>query len=595
MLKTCNRCRARRIKCDAQLPACRNCHKAGLACSFYDHVLKEDVPRSYIKSLRDRVDELAAVLAANERAARAEADERRAAAAAAETAAPTRHRYELPTRSCDETLVLGPTPPVVLGDCAIRALLQLGVSVAPPSVMGGQEDVDSLVSPRSFGFGQPSNHGSLGRHPLGQPAHGLTDLPPSTVRLLLAHYDRAVEPAFPLRLGLAGLSDRCVVLLVCAVAAAHKSYHAASWRSVARACRDGAADLVGPRIARRDGHAVIVLLLLALYELADPDGGRVCDYVDGAIETCLELSWSTGGGGGRSRSNGSIAIKHSPPSSTPDCNTIVVKTGSPTPARKRPRIKQEQQERDCGEKDSKHNDYKHKNDKDRHQPKDHTSPIPSDLSSSQRSSLLAVLVAIERSLCVLSPRQGILTGIRTDTLTDTDHAYMGHRQVADMLFVHACAATPLSPLACPASSRLIGEVVAVLQTLPLDQPLAQEAWLLLLPRLVDHAPCIGCSSTLDGGFGLHILVVLHACRLADSAHTILAEPNRFMPPVLAASRAFMAGCVLVTAIAAGWVAQEPLHTRALLKCSEVLAFAAPCWRGGRDYYDVFRQIIKGLD
>jgi hypothetical protein len=55
-----------RIKCDARLPACYNCHKFSLPCSFYDDVLQEDIPRSYIKGLYDRVDELKTLLDAHQ-------------------------------------------------------------------------------------------------------------------------------------------------------------------------------------------------------------------------------------------------------------------------------------------------------------------------------------------------------------------------------------------------------------------------------------------------------------------------------------------------------------------------------------------------
>lgn len=57
-LPTCNRCRQRRIKCDNDLPACRGCAKAQVQCSFHDHACSEDVPRSYLLSLMNRLQEL---------------------------------------------------------------------------------------------------------------------------------------------------------------------------------------------------------------------------------------------------------------------------------------------------------------------------------------------------------------------------------------------------------------------------------------------------------------------------------------------------------------------------------------------------------
>lgn len=156
---------------------------------------------------------------------------------------------------------------------------------------------------------------------------------------------------------------------------------------------------------------------------------------------------------------------------------------------------------------------------------------------------------------------------------------------------------------CPALVEPLAGVLAILQALPPEAHWTHEAWLLLHPLLVDHMPCAGCgptSGSISGSgstSGLHARVVDAACRLVNSAHTILTAPDHFLPPVLAAYRAFMGGCVLVTAVAAGWTAGTAAgpHSRALLQCSEVLVFTAPCWRGGRDYYDVFQQVCRGLD
>ncbi|KEY74762.1 hypothetical protein S7711_06664 [Stachybotrys chartarum IBT 7711] len=46
LLPTCQRCRRLRRKCDTQLPSCRACEKAGAECTFYDHALKQALPRS---------------------------------------------------------------------------------------------------------------------------------------------------------------------------------------------------------------------------------------------------------------------------------------------------------------------------------------------------------------------------------------------------------------------------------------------------------------------------------------------------------------------------------------------------------------------
>ncbi|KAJ9137569.1 Positive regulator of purine utilization [Pleurostoma richardsiae] len=60
-LPTCHRCRRLRRKCDTQLPSCRMCEKAGAECTFYDHALKQTLPRAYVQSLLTRVAHLEAV------------------------------------------------------------------------------------------------------------------------------------------------------------------------------------------------------------------------------------------------------------------------------------------------------------------------------------------------------------------------------------------------------------------------------------------------------------------------------------------------------------------------------------------------------
>ncbi|KAH8676216.1 hypothetical protein BX600DRAFT_546898 [Xylariales sp. PMI_506] len=61
LLPTCQRCRRLRRKCDTQLPNCRLCEKSGDECTFYDHALKQSLPRAYVESLLVRLDQLQAV------------------------------------------------------------------------------------------------------------------------------------------------------------------------------------------------------------------------------------------------------------------------------------------------------------------------------------------------------------------------------------------------------------------------------------------------------------------------------------------------------------------------------------------------------
>lgn len=51
----CKRCRSKKIKCDQQFPSCKNCSKVNEPCVSLDPATGEDVPRSYLLFLEDRV------------------------------------------------------------------------------------------------------------------------------------------------------------------------------------------------------------------------------------------------------------------------------------------------------------------------------------------------------------------------------------------------------------------------------------------------------------------------------------------------------------------------------------------------------------
>ncbi|KAI1374168.1 hypothetical protein F4677DRAFT_427410 [Hypoxylon crocopeplum] len=57
-LTSCVRCRARRIGCDQSLPSCQPCLDAGAECQLYDHILEAEFPRSYVKALYERLQDL---------------------------------------------------------------------------------------------------------------------------------------------------------------------------------------------------------------------------------------------------------------------------------------------------------------------------------------------------------------------------------------------------------------------------------------------------------------------------------------------------------------------------------------------------------
>ncbi|WXC61895.1 hypothetical protein SNK03_007764 [Fusarium graminearum] len=51
----CLRCQRRKIKCDGDLPTCKNCRNAGAACTDGESARLKDLPREYISTLKNRI------------------------------------------------------------------------------------------------------------------------------------------------------------------------------------------------------------------------------------------------------------------------------------------------------------------------------------------------------------------------------------------------------------------------------------------------------------------------------------------------------------------------------------------------------------
>lgn len=51
----CKRCRLKKVKCDQELPSCKNCSRVHETCISVDTATGEDIPRSYILFLEDRI------------------------------------------------------------------------------------------------------------------------------------------------------------------------------------------------------------------------------------------------------------------------------------------------------------------------------------------------------------------------------------------------------------------------------------------------------------------------------------------------------------------------------------------------------------
>lgn len=127
-------------------------------------------------------------------------------------------------------------------------------------------------------------------------------LTPSMVRYLLGRYDSCIRPEFDVvdieRLAHDGLGirklpqrERFETLMVCAIAAARESYRNPSWKSSAQICREWAGEDVAAVLSVADANSLTAILLLLIYEMAEPSRGSIWELMDLARRTALQLGW----------------------------------------------------------------------------------------------------------------------------------------------------------------------------------------------------------------------------------------------------------------------------------------------------------------
>ncbi|CAM1505114.1 Fc.00g107510.m01.CDS01 [Cosmosporella sp. VM-42] len=58
----CLRCQQRKIRCDGELPACKNCKNAGVVCADGESARLRDLPRAYITNLKSRISWLETII-----------------------------------------------------------------------------------------------------------------------------------------------------------------------------------------------------------------------------------------------------------------------------------------------------------------------------------------------------------------------------------------------------------------------------------------------------------------------------------------------------------------------------------------------------
>lgn len=151
---------------------------------------------------------------------------------------------------------------------------------------------------------------------------------------------------------------------------------------------------------------------------------------------------------------------------------------------------------------------------------------------------------------------------------------------------------------CP----FVGEVetlMHLLDTFHTQHPAAKETWISFLPVCFAHKQCLFCFQEADeenakGMKTLRRKVVSQASELISTVHACASSPHDFIPPIIASSRVFIAGCSIATGISRKWTPAQS-HAKDLIKCTDILALFAPHWKGGDDYLSVWRTIINVLE
>ncbi|KAI3010026.1 transcriptional regulator family: Fungal Specific TF [Aspergillus niger] len=276
MLPTCTRCRNRRIKCDSLLPACANCSKHDVECTFRDEALQADVTRGYLKTLQDRIEKLNSELALNTQISSS----------------------GLTERSPDGMLT--------------RPSLVSSFILMPKS--GRDMYLDLSLSSRLVEVTLEvlsQHHKTNDWRTIDKESDPLPDIPhldrsmltPGVVRGLLKDYHRFVRPKYDIveldilshdGIHLRKLPEmrRFQILMACSISAAQKTYKSPNWKPFAHTCREWANDFIAPIICAADADSMKAILLLLVYELADPTRGIIWELLDVARRTCLQLGWN---------------------------------------------------------------------------------------------------------------------------------------------------------------------------------------------------------------------------------------------------------------------------------------------------------------
>lgn len=194
-LQVCNRCRKRRIRCDLQLPSCKNCRVADVECVFWDESLHQDISYSYLHSLKQKVQSLQLELQSATK--RSDASLSRSGAGAGQIVDQDYH-----WKVFDNEDLQSPPQMIFLGPGNSARLLEHSLKMAvdwhtanyvpiPKRLLIGELSHSTRLpcSKGSQSFPATYDHRKVDLHSL---------LPPSTQRAIIEHFSRTVSPRYSL-------------------------------------------------------------------------------------------------------------------------------------------------------------------------------------------------------------------------------------------------------------------------------------------------------------------------------------------------------------------------------------------------------------
>uniref|UniRef100_A0A8H7KDK4 Xylanolytic transcriptional activator regulatory domain-containing protein n=1 Tax=Bionectria ochroleuca TaxID=29856 RepID=A0A8H7KDK4_BIOOC len=496
------------LGCDSQLPACANCTKGESECTFRDEAVQEDIPRSYIQSLNDRIHELESQISLHQQRPQCSNSS---------------------VTSSDQPLhVYAPGPGSDLNlDLSFPSL----ITMTTFETLQVAHDLSDLEIPSELEATLPNPP------PLERSA-----LSPFILRSLLGRYNRYVHSQYPIlepdTLSNDGANfkklannQKVRILMACAIAAAREACRAPIWKAYAQVCRDWASELISPTISTEDKDSLSIILLLVVYELADPTRGLIWELLDLATRTCLQLGWL-----------------HAPQFT--DQSSSILNEGSQ---------------------------------------KQFKAP------SFDQQRLVFVLRDIHGSLQSIYHRPSMMDALKFTTSDKEDlfsaHIQLydqiyGSGRIYE---TQSCPCVGETSTLLEKIGTFQGNEDIVNETIQLFLPVCVRHKQCIF---CFQEPDGDFTQKTMGA--LRLKVASAASNLIASVHALSLGMEGFISPFLGSARAFVSGCCIATAIAKRWIVVADFF-KDILRCTEILTHFAPHWKGGYRYLHIWRSILVPLE